>query len=124
MTKTKTPDKAALTVSVGPVGWRIMIEDYRPAQITDGGIVLTDKSQDHTEFLNYIGKVVELGPLCYVHKKFMGCEPWVKVGDWIVFGRYAGQRIKFKGDDRGYRFVNDDEVLAVISDPSQIIVYV
>ena len=113
-----------LTVSVAAVGWRIMIQDYRPATQTDGGVLLTEQSQDSTEFLMYIGRVVELGPLCYQHAKFGGCDPWCKPDDWIVFGRYAGQRIKFKGDDTVYRFVNDDEVLAVVSDPAQVIVYV
>ena len=32
--------------------------------------------------------------------------------------------IKFKDDDNVYRFVNDEDVLAVISDPAQITTYV
>ena len=110
--------------TASPIGWRIMIQDHKPAKITDGGIHLADESQDHAQFLNYVGRVVELGPECYKHPKFLKGEPWCKVGDWIVFGRYAGQKIKFKGSDIVYRFVNDDEVLGVISDPDEILVYV
>lgn len=121
---TKNPKAMSLPVTAGPVGWRIMIKDHMPAKITEGGIVLSDLSIDHAGYLNYVGEVVDLGPACYTHPKFMGGDPWCKVGDWIVFGRYAGQGLKFKGDDTKYRFVNDDEVLAVISDPDQILVYV
>jgi co-chaperonin GroES (HSP10) len=110
--------------NAGPVGWRIMIQDHQPAKVTEGGIHLTDESKDHARYLNYVGKVVEMGPACYQHPKFLKGEPWCKVGDWIVFGRYAGQNIQFKGSETVYRFVNDDEVLAVISDPNQILVYV
>lgn len=121
---TKIPEYPTEPVTASPVGWRIMIEDHRPADETDGGIILPDESKSHAAYLNYVGKVIELGPECYKHPKFQGGEPWCKEGDYIVFGRYAGQRIKFKGADTGYRFVNDDEVLAVISDPDLIIVYV
>jgi len=110
--------------TAGPVGWRIMIRDHIPAKVTHGGVILADESVQHAEHLNYVGQVVEMGPDCYKHAKFQQGGPWCKIGDFIVFGRYAGQRIKFKGSDVTYRFVNDDEVLAVISDPDVVLVYV
>ena len=120
-TMTKTKSKG---FTIAPVGWRVLVRDYAPAKITSGGILMPDESVDHSEYLNYIGEVMELGPDAYKHKKFGGSGPWCKVGDWIVFGRYAGQRIKFKDDPTVFRFVNDDEVLAVFSDPSKIQIYV
>ena len=37
--------------------------------------------------------------------------PWCKVGDWVVFARYAGSRIEIEGGE--VRLLNDDEVLEV-----------
>jgi chaperonin GroES len=38
----------------------------------------------------------------------------VKAGDVILFGKYAGQEIKFDGED--YLIMREDEVLAVMTD--------
>ena len=45
--------------------------------------------------------------------------PWCKKGDWIIFGRYAGSRIKI--DDGELRLLNDDEILATIQKPEDIL---
>ena len=46
-------------------------------------------------------------------------EPWCKVGDWVVFARYAGSRIEIDGGE--VRLLNDDEVLATVQDPTDIL---
>lgn len=45
----------------------------------------------------------------------------VKIGDWIIYGKYSGQHIEF----RGTRFltINDDEVVQVIKSPEGYRVY-
>jgi len=44
--------------------------------------------------------------------------PWCKKGDWIIFARYAGSRIKIDGGE--IRLLNDDEVLATVERPEDI----
>ena len=44
---------------------------------------------------------------------------WCKQGDWVIFGRYAGSRFKIEGGE--VRLLNDDEILATIADPADII---
>ena len=39
--------------------------------------------------------------------------------DWIMFARYAGSRIKIDGGEM--RLLNDDEVLATIDSPEDIL---
>ena len=41
-----------------------------------------------------------------------------KKGDWIIFARYAGSRIKIDGGE--IRLLNDDEVLATVENPEDI----
>ena len=46
-------------------------------------------------------------------------EPWCKEGDWVIFGRYAGSRFKIEGGE--VRLLNDDEIIARITDPDDIL---
>ena len=39
--------------------------------------------------------------------------------DWVMFARYAGSRIKIDGGEM--RLLNDDEVLATIDSPEDIL---
>jgi co-chaperonin GroES (HSP10) len=43
----------------------------------------------------------------------------VQKGDWIIFARYAGSRIQIDGGE--VRMLNDDEVLATIDNPEDIL---
>ena len=45
--------------------------------------------------------------------------PWCKTGDWVIFARYAGSRFKIDGGE--VRIINDDEILATINDPEDIL---
>lgn len=122
-----TWDEDGLTIADLPqtTGWRIMIEPIEVKNITKGGIILSDLSTEAQEYMRYVGKVVNMGPLCYQHRKFEGGEPWCKVGDWVVHGRYAGQEAQIKGDKEvhSFRFVNDDEILATTERPEKLIMY-
>ena len=40
-------------------------------------------------------------------------------GDWVIFGRYAGSRFKIVGGE--VRLLNDDEILAKIDSPHDIL---
>jgi co-chaperonin GroES (HSP10) len=42
-----------------------------------------------------------------------------KMKDWVMFARYAGSRIKIEGGEM--RLLNDDEVLATIDSPEDIL---
>ncbi len=55
-----------------------------------------------------------MGPHCYDKERFPE-GPWAKKGDWIIFARYAGSRIKIDGGE--IRLLNDDEVLATVDNP-------
>ena len=59
-----------------------------------------------------------MGPHCYDKEKFPE-GPWCKKGDWVVFARYAGSRIHIDGGE--VRLLNDDEVLATIENPEDIL---
>ena len=44
---------------------------------------------------------------------------WCKKNDWIIIAKYAGSRVSIDGGE--LRIINDDEVLAVVEDPRDIL---
>lgn len=111
-----------------PLGWRVLIEPIAVEERTRGGIVLPDQAQKAKEHLNYVGKVVAMGPLCYRDPKFGDAGPWCQVGDWVAYGQYAGQTVLIRnrnGDGAvRMRLCNDDEILAKLASPESVLVYV
>lgn len=82
-----------------PVGWRILIDPMRPKATTKGGIAVPTETQTAETFMNYVGRVVAMGELCYKHGKFEGGTPWCKVGDWVAYGQHAGQTLTVRDVD-------------------------
>ena len=74
---------------------------------------------DKEQLSTVVGYVVRLGPDAYKdpHKYPEGA--WCSEGDWVIFGRYAGARIQIEGGN--LRLLNDDEILAVINNPEDIL---
>ena len=60
-----------------------------------------------------------MGPDAYADKNKFPNGPWCKKGDWVVFARYAGSRVKIEGGE--IRILNDDEVLAKLKDPKDVL---
>ncbi|MBC40630.1 MAG: hypothetical protein CML19_00120 [Pusillimonas sp.] len=102
-----------------PTGWRLLILPYKGKGKTEGGVFLPDAVVDRESVATVCGYVLKVGNLAYEDKvKFPG-GPWCKEKDWIIFGRYAGARFKIDGGE--VRILNDDEVIAVIQDPEDIL---
>jgi co-chaperonin GroES (HSP10) len=102
-----------------PTGWRIAILPYRGAEKTKGGIALADETQRKQQVATVCGYVLKMGPLAYYDENKFSTGPWCGVGDWIIFGRYAGARIPIDGGE--IRLINDDEVLGTIDDPEDVL---
>jgi co-chaperonin GroES (HSP10) len=102
-----------------PTGWRILILPYKGKAVTEGGIHLVQSTVDRESLATVVGYVVKMGPDCYADaNKFV--EPWCQEKQWVLIGRYAGARFKL-GDESECRIINDDEVIATILDPDDIL---
>ena len=102
-----------------PTGWRISLLPYRGARVTKGGIAIAEETQKKTQLATTCAYVLEVGPLADCDESKFPDGPWCKPGGWIVFGRYAGSRIPIEGGE--IRLINDDEVLATIANPEDIV---
>jgi co-chaperonin GroES (HSP10) len=113
-------DKSLLERMPNPTGWRMLILPYKGKAVTKGGIMLAKETIDRESLATVVAYVLKCGPLCYADKDKFGDTPWAKEKQWVLIGRYAGARFKL-GDDAECRIINDDEVIATIDDPDDIV---
>ena len=102
-----------------PTGWRLLILPYRGKAKSQRGVLLPDAVVDRESVATVCGYVLKVGPLAYEDRKKFPSGPWCREKDWIIFGRYAGARFKIDGGE--VRVLNDDDVIAVIQDPEDIL---
>ena len=101
-----------------PVGWRILVLPFEASKKSKGGIIYSDDAVERASIASTCGNVLAMGSQTYDKEKFPS-GPWCKKGDWVVFARYAGSRIKIQGGE--VRLLNDDEILATIKNPEDIL---
>ena len=102
-----------------PTGWRLLVLPFQMDEKTKGGLLLGQDTLERQQVASQCGNVLAMGPDCYRDTKRYPKGPWCKTGDWVMFARYAGSRIKIEGGE--VRLLNDDEVLATIKNPEDIL---
>ena len=113
--RNKPPEESQLP---SPTGWRIMVLPFQPKVKTKGGI-LAESALERQQIGTVCGLVLKMGPDCYRDKERYPEGPWCKKGDWVIFARYAGSRLKIEGGE--IRILNEDEILGTIQDPEMIL---
>jgi len=101
-----------------PTGYRVLIIPYYPSEKTKGGIIVPDQIRDRESFATVAAYVVRLGPDAYKDPQKFPNGPWCNEKDWVLIGRYAGNRFKVEGLE--VRIINDDNIIATILDPKDI----
>jgi len=102
-----------------PTGWRLLVLPFRIKEKTKGGVLLGQDTIERQQVASQCGNVLAMGPHCYNDKERYPDGPWCKVGDWVVFARYAGSRIEIEGGE--VRLLNEDEILATVKNPEDIL---
>jgi chaperonin GroES len=94
-------------MDIRPLHDRIIVERLEEETKTAGGIIIPDTAKEKPQQGKVIaagkGKKTEDGKLLPLD---------VKVGDKILFGKYAGTEIKIEGKE--YLMMREDDVLGVI----------
>ncbi len=102
-----------------PRGWRLLVLPFTPREKTKGGILIAQESLEKLRIATNCGYVLKMGPLAYQDKEKYPTGPWCKIGEWVIFARYAGSRLPIEGGE--VRILNDDEVLGTIQDPESVL---
>ena len=99
--------------------WRLLVLPFKMKEKTKGGLVLAETTLERQQVASQVGLVMAMGSQCYKDKERYPEGPWCKEKDWVMFARYAGSRSKIDGGEM--RLLNDDEVLATIDSPEDIL---
>lgn len=91
-----------------PLGDRVVIKQVEAEEKTKGGIILTSQAKEKP----LEAEVIAVGPGAVVEGKNVPMQ--VKVGDRVIYAKYAGSEVKFDGEE--YIVIRENEILAVIED--------
>ena len=95
-------------MNIRPLQDRIIVKRLEEEEKTAGGIIIPDAAKEKPMQGEVVaagnGKVTEDGKVLPLD---------VKVGDKILFGKYAGTEVKLDGED--YLIMREDDVLGVLS---------
>jgi chaperonin GroES len=99
----------SLTVStVKPLGDRIFVKVSESEERTAGGILLPDTAKEKPQ----VGEIVALGPgKRNDDGSYQALE--VKIGDKVLYSKYAGTDIKLGGEE--YVLLSEKDILATLS---------
>lgn len=99
---------------IKPCGYRILLKPREVQEKTKGGVFLPDEVQVVEKYAAAVAQVIAMGDQAYDRND----APWCAIGDWVMIGKHAGHRFKYDGEE--YRMINDDEVVALIDDPTKV----
>ena len=94
-----------------PTGHRVLVKVEKIEEVSQGGIIIPKDVAKREQLGQDGGVVVELGNTAYSDQS----EAWCKEGDYVKFGKYAGQLIMpdESADGIEYRVLNDLDVCLV-----------
>lgn len=94
-------------MKVKPLYDRVIIKRIEEKEVRRGGIIIPDSAKEKP----MEGKVIAIGA-GRIDKEGKRVPLEIKVGDRVLFGKYAGQEIKI--DDQEHVILKEDEVLGII----------
>jgi chaperonin GroES len=94
-------------MKIRPLQDRIIVERVEEETTTASGIIIPDTAKEKPQE----GKVIAVGNGKKTEEgKVIALD--VKVGDKVLFGKYAGTEIKIEGKD--YLMMREDDILGIV----------
>ena len=88
--------------NIKPLGNNVILQQANAETTTASGIIIPDTAQEKPQK----GHVLAVGSGTKDHKMS------VKVGDTVLYSKYAGSELNYEGDD--YLIVKESDILAII----------
>ncbi len=85
-----------------PINDRVVVKPAPAEEKTEGGIIIPDTAKEKPQR----GEIVAVGP------GKDGNKMTVKKGDVVLYGKYAGQELAYKGND--YLIMREDDILVIL----------
>jgi chaperonin GroES len=96
-------------MAIRPIDDRIVVRALDAEEKTSGGILLPDTAKEKPQK----AKVLAVGEGRRTDEG-KRVAPSVKPGDTVLFGKYSGTEVKWKGED--LKILRESEVLAVLEE--------
>lgn len=93
-------------MNLQPLGKRLVLREYEKEEKTLSGIVIPSSAQEEPEY----AEVVAIGDSLEEKKKYGD----LKVGDKVIYSKYAGTKVELEGED--YIVIDVKDVLAKINE--------
>ncbi|MDU5492544.1 MAG: co-chaperone GroES [Clostridium perfringens] len=93
-------------MSIKPLGDRVVIKRLEAEETTKSGIIVTGTAKERPQE----AEVVAVGPGAIVDGKRTEME--VKIGDKVLYSKYAGTEVKLEGEE--YTILRQDDILAIV----------
>ena len=93
-------------MNIKPLGDRVVIKKLEAETTTKSGIVLSGSAKEKPQE----AEVMAVGPGAIHEGKRIDME--VKVGDKVLYSKYAGTEVKVDGEE--YTILKQDDILAIV----------
>lgn len=91
-----------------PLGDKVVLKQLEAEETTKSGIVLPGQAQEKPQQ----AEVIAVGPGGVVDGKEVTMQ--VKVGDKVIYSKYAGTEVKLDGEE--FIVVKQNDIVAVVAD--------
>ncbi len=93
-----------MSFGITPLGTRVVLKKMDKVDKTEGGIILSAGAKEKPQY----AEIVAVG-------KGSKDEPMeLKVGDTVIFQKYGGHDLTYKGED--YMIMKQEDILAIINE--------
>lgn len=97
-------------MNIKPLGNRLVVKLVKKPKTSASGIIIATEEKDEQT----IGEVIALGKGQGKEENISELD--IKVGDKVLFGKYAGEEVKDDtATDVSYKIVNGKDIMAVLS---------
>ena len=93
-------------MKLNPLSDRVVLKQLEAEETTKSGIILASSAQEKPQE----AEVVAVGPGGVVDGKEIKMQ--VKVGQKVIYSKYAGTEVKLDGED--FIIVRQDDILAIV----------
>lgn len=111
----KIPALSDLNPGIEPSEYNVLVIPEETEEVTAGGIILAPKIKEDADIATVFGRLVAVSPHAFSYASNWPEGTMPKVGDAVVFAKYAGNLIQGR-DGKEYRLCKDKDIAAVWSE--------
>lgn len=95
---------------IRPIEFNVLVKQKKVEEKI-GSIILAEQTREREQAAAIEGEIVAISPLAFTYEDW-GAEEKPKIGQWCIFAKYAGMKVKGR-DGEEYLLVKDKDLAAV-----------